>query len=188
MPRALTFATRQDIIQRYTRGQSLTAIAAELHLPHVTVRHIWRTYRDGGDDALAPRYHACGSATPTHPQAVAHEACGLKRHHPTWGAGRIRLELLGQFPPEQVPSPRVLQRAFQQAGVHRPRRLHRPRLPLIRAQVPHEVWQVDAVEKAQLATGAEVSWLTVTDEYSGAWLAAELSPPAQWQSITPDDR
>jgi hypothetical protein len=41
----------------------------------------------------------------------------------------------------------------------------------------HEVWQADAVEKAKLADGHEASWLTVTDECSGAILATELSPP-----------
>ena len=42
---------------------------------------------------------------------------------------------------------------------------------------PHEIWQVDAVENVPLATGQRISWLTVTDEASGAILATEVSPP-----------
>jgi hypothetical protein len=45
------------------------------------------------------------------------------------------------------------------------------------ASAPHEVWQVDAVEKARLQGGAEVSWLSVTDEFTGGMLANEISPP-----------
>jgi hypothetical protein len=33
-----------------------------------------------------------------------------------------------------------------------------------RGTAPHEVWQVDAVEKQRLADGHQASWLTVTDE------------------------
>ena len=42
-------------------------------------------------------------------------ACQLKHDHPTWGAGRIRLERLRDVVSDQVPAPRVLQRAFRRA-------------------------------------------------------------------------
>jgi hypothetical protein len=46
-----------------------------------------------------------------------------------------------------------------------------------RGKVPHEVWAVDAKEQIRLGDGSLVSWLTVTDEGSGAILKAELFPP-----------
>src|SRR4051812_15025836 len=177
MPRALPLETRLEIVQRHLDGQSLPQIALELRLSHDTVRALWRAYRDRGEGALAVRYRGCGRSTPAAPAEVCDAACRLKHDHPTWGAGRVRLELLETFASDRVPSTRVLQRAFQRAGVNRPRRPRRPRASLVRALAPHEVWQVDAVEKARLATGEEVSWLTVTDEFSGALLAGELSPP-----------
>jgi hypothetical protein len=88
------------------------------------------------------------------------------------------VELLEHLPAAAVPSVRVLQRAFQRAGVNRPRRSHRHPTVSIVASAAHELWQVDAVEKARLRNGAEVSWLAASDVFSGAMLAAELSPPS----------
>src|SRR5690242_16581562 len=150
MPRALPAATRQEIIERHLRGQTLRQVAAELALPFDTVRDLWRAFRDGGPDGLVVGYHACGSATPAYPDAVLRRACRLRREHPGWGAGRVRVELFESLGPGDVPSVRVLQRAFQRAGVNRPRRPQRPRTVARSAAAPHELWQVDAVEKARL--------------------------------------
>jgi len=178
MPRALPLATRQDIIERHLRGQTLAQIATDLGIPYVTVRALWRAFRNRGSDGLAIGYHACGSSTPAYPDAVRRRACRLRREHPKWGAGRIRVELLEHLEPSAIPSVRVLQRAFQRAGINRPRRPQRPPIHTKQATAPHEVWQVDAVEKARLRTGAEVSWLSATDQFTGGLLANELSPPS----------
>src|SRR3954452_22104962 len=94
MPRAIPLATRQEIVRRHLDGQGLRQIADQLHLPHGTVRQLWRAFRDAGDDGLAIRYPACGRSTPRARADVLRRACRLKRRHPTWGGGRIRLELL----------------------------------------------------------------------------------------------
>ena len=38
----------------------------------------------------------------------------LKRHHPTWGAGRIRVELLTHYDVSCVPAERSMQRWFKE--------------------------------------------------------------------------
>jgi hypothetical protein len=177
MPRALSVPIREEIVRRHQQGQGLTTIALELHLSYYTVRQIWHLYRTHGAAGLKPRYHACARAAPPNHAAVLQQACELKRLHPTWGAGLIRIELTKQFANQNIPSIRTLQYHFRAAGVNRPRRKRRPRPVVARASRVHEVWQVDAVEKAKLADGREASWLTVTDEASGAILATELSPP-----------
>jgi hypothetical protein len=177
MPRAIPLATRQDIIDRHVRGQALTEIAAELKIPYVTVRSIWRAFRDQGADGLVVGYHACGGSTPAYPDAVLRRACRIKREHPGWGAGRIRVELLESLSADAIPSTRVLQRAFRRAGINKPRRSQRPSAIPRPASAPHELWQVDAVEKARLRNRVEVSWLSVTDVFTGGMLANELSPP-----------
>lgn len=177
MPRAIPLATRQEIVRRHLEGQTLLRIAAELRLPLATARDLWRAYRDRGDDGLVIRYRACGRSTPGHDPSVLRRACRLKRRHPTWGAGRVRVALLGRLDPAPVPSARALQRAFQREGINRPRRSQRPRTARARPEAPHDLWEVDAVEKKRLKTGAEVSWMSAVDAYSGALLAGELSPP-----------
>jgi Helix-turn-helix domain len=104
MPRAVPTATRQDIVERHNRGQTLPQIAADLGIPFGTVRDLWRGFRDGGADGLVTGYHACGCATPAYPDAVVRRTCRLRRTHPKWGAGRIRVELLESLP--RTASPR----------------------------------------------------------------------------------
>ena len=48
---------------------------------------------------------------------------------------------------------------------------------------PHEVWQVDAVEKQRLANGHQASWLTVTDEATGAIVRAVANSTARSLAI-----
>jgi hypothetical protein len=177
MPRAIPLATRQEIVRRHRDGQALAAIAVDLHIPVVTVRALWRAFRDRGDAGLAIGYRECGRPAPLHSPAVLQRACQLKRKHPTWGAGRVRVELLGLLDAALVPSARTLQRAFQSQGINRPRRSQRPRTARAKPEATHDVWEVDAVEKKRLKTGIEVSWLAAVDVYSGALLAGELSPP-----------
>jgi hypothetical protein len=177
MPCAIPLTTRQEIVRRHLDGQTLAQIAIDLHLPSVTVRALWRAFRHRGEEGLATGYRACGRSTPRHSEAVLRRACQLKRKHPTWGAGRVRVELLGLLDAALVPSARTLQRAFQSQGINRPRRSQRPRTARAKPEATHDVWEVDAVEKKRLKTGVEVSWLAAVDVYSGALLAGELSPP-----------
>lgn len=188
MPSAIPLATRQEIVRRHLDGQTLAQIATDLHLPRVTVRALWRAFRRRGEGGLAVGYRACGRSTPRHSGAVLRRACQLKRRHPTWGAGRVRVELLGVLDPALVPSPRTLQRAFQREGINRPRRSQRPRTARAKPEAVHDVWEVDAVEKKRLRTGAEVSWLAAVDVYSGALLAGELSPPGAVADDPPEGR
>jgi len=177
MPRALSMSIREEIIRLHQQGHELTVIAAELQLSYHSVRQIWRLYRRDGGDGLTPRYHACARASSPGYSAILQQACELKRLHPTWGAGLIRIQLKKEFINQNMPSVRTLQYSFRAAGVNRPRRPRRPRQSTTPALRVHEVWQVDAVEKAKLADGREASWLAVTDEFSGASLDPELSPP-----------
>src|SRR5450631_3592698 len=188
MPRAIPLVARQEIIRRHLDGQTLAQIAIDLHLPHVTVRALWRAFRRRGDEGLAVAYRRCGRATPQHHPNVLRRACQLKRKHPTWGAGRVRVELLGLLDPALVPSPRTLQRAFQKEGINRPRRTQRPRSARAKPEAPHDVWEVDAVEKKRLKTGEEVSWMAAVDVYSGASLANRLSPPSPVADDPPQRR
>lgn len=176
MPQAIAVPIRQAIVQRHQQGQSLGQIALDLKLPYGTVRKLWRRYRDAGPAGLAPDYDRCGRRGPRGDARMVRAACWLKRRHPTWGAVLIRLILQRRRPDRRVPPERTLQRWFRLTGVNRPPRRPRPRSPR-RGGQPHDVWAMDAVEKQRLANGRLASWLTITDEASGAILMAELSPP-----------
>jgi transposase len=176
MPQAVPVAVRQAIVARHQAGVSLPAIAQELGLSPWTVRTIWRRYRDGGAAALVPDYAACGRPGPRHDQALYDAALALRRAHPGWGSGLIRVELATDFPDQDLPHDATLRRWFREAGLARPRPTPRPPDPP-RSRQPHARWQVDATEHIRLADGTEVSWLAASDEASGGLLGAVVFPP-----------
>lgn len=181
MPAALPIPVRREIVERRSRGESFRHIAREMDLSYDSVRAIWRHWKRY--DQLAPNYEACRKPGPRKPGVVVERALEMKREHARWGAGLIRLLLRDEFEVQEVPSERSLQRWFRQAGLGRvPTTQHRT--PYVRrGQAAHEVWAVDAKEKIGLADGSQVSWLTISDEASGAILRAAGFPP---QTVEPD--
>jgi hypothetical protein len=109
-------------------------------------------------------------------EAIYHRAVEMKREHPSWGAGLIWVELAEEFDEEALPSQRTLQRWFKRSGVQQPPSERRPHPFAQRGKRVHEVWAMDAKERMELADGSPASWLTVTDEASGAVLGTVLFP------------
>jgi transposase len=175
MPRALAVAQRQTIVDRHLAGVSLPAIARALDLSPWTVRTIWRRYRDRGEAGLRPDYAGCGRPGPRHGRALYETALQLRRAHPGWGAGLLRLELAARFPAQRLPHEATVRRWLREAGLGRAPRVPRPPDPP-RASVPHARWQLDATEQIALADGSRVSWLAASDEASGAMLGAVVFP------------
>ena len=101
----------------------------------------------------------------------------MRRQHPTWGAGIIRVILTEQHPGRVLPSERTVQRAFVRAGLNPAPAGRRGPGPDRRAERPHETWQVDAADQMDLADGRQASWLRIVDECTGAVLETAVFPP-----------
>lgn len=183
MPAALPVPLRQQMAQLHAEGHRLTEIARQLAVRYRTVRSWWRRYCREGEAGLRPHYERCGIRGPKAP-AVHRAALALKREHPTWGAGLIRVELGRQFPADTLPQARALQRWFRAAGLQ-PARAQQPPVVRQRGREAHAVWQVDAKERMRLADGSGTSVLTVTDEATGALLGLTPFPPV---SLEPSPR
>lgn len=174
MPAAKTLQQRREIVARRQRGESLAAIARALDVSYGAVRNIYRRFEETGQ--LGPNYERCRHTSVRKDSAIYERAVALKRAHPTWGAGLIWVELADEFAEAQLPSVRTLQRWFRRAGVQSVRREQVASVSVKRGKRPHEVWAVDAKEQVELADGTRASWLTITDEGSGAMLDASLFP------------
>jgi len=170
MPRAVAVPVRSRIFELADAGQPPAQIARSLELEPRTVGRLLQRRTLRGNDGLAPDYRRCGRK----PQ-VCDEALDLRREHSTWGAEYVRVVL--EEGPIQPPSARTLQRHFAAAGLQPAPPGRRPGRPRRRASAPHEIWQMDAGERIPLATGQEVSWLRVVDEYTGAFLRTRVFPP-----------
>jgi len=174
MPSALSTAKRREIIDRREVGESFASIARSLNVSYGAVRNIYHRFVETGQ--LSPAYDRCAHTEVRSDKAIYHAAVEMKRAHPSWGAGLIRVELSDQFDEETLPSVRTLQRWFRRARVQTTKPEKSPQPTVTRGKTVHEVWALDAKEQIQLADGSYVSWLTITDEASGAILSATLFP------------
>ncbi|MBV8607714.1 MAG: helix-turn-helix domain-containing protein [Singulisphaera sp.] len=176
MPRPIPVPVRHALFRLWQQGQSTRHIAAALGLPDSTVRRLLARFRRRGVEGIAPDYHR-----PSQVEAASSEvrqlALNLRREHPTWGAGLIRVEVLQALPGRSVPSERTLQRWFVRADLSPAPPGRRPAADAARATRPHETWQMDAKEHIRLRSHEEASWLRLTDECSGAVLQTPVFPP-----------
>src|SRR5258705_11109615 len=110
MPRHLPLPVRQAIWNRFRDGQDVRTIAEGLHLAPRTVRRLLQRFRSEGPDPLATSYDRCGTATPKPAATLVQAVLDLRREHPTWGAGLIRVILRRLGHGEPLPATRTLQR------------------------------------------------------------------------------
>ena len=171
---------RQQMVELRTQGKSYRQIGEQLGQSPHSIRQICRRWRSGGIAGLAPSYERCGHRQIKSDTLVWRGAIYLKRLHPNWGAGMIRVQLQQRWSHLSIPSERTLQRWFRAAGVATPG-VQRPAVARReRAQHAHECWQVDAVSHQTLADGTQVSWVSATDEASGAVIEGSVFPLCQF--------
>jgi hypothetical protein len=173
MPRALAVPVRQVVRRRWRAGQTAAEIAAALALAVRTVRRLIERLQRLGDAAVFPDYARCGRpVSPTRSQLLE-AAVHLRRQHPGWGAGLIRVVL----------QERTLQRHFRQAGLAPAPAGRRPPAARQGAQQPHAIWQVDATERVKLQGHQEICWLRISDEYTGAVLHSKVFTVGRWDQV-----
>lgn len=175
MPSAIAVPIRQQIVDLRAQGKSYSEIAQVLHQSKSSVRRICRQYRADEPYSLQPGYERCGHRVLQFERLVYRSAIYLKRQHPSWGGGIIRVKLQQRWSDRSIPTERTLQRWFRQAGVNSAP-MRRPTPRRVRARVVHQCWQVDAVSHQTLADGRPACWLSATDEASGALIEASVFP------------
>jgi hypothetical protein len=173
MPAAIAVPIRQQMVDLQAQGKSYREIAQQLQQSRPSVRRICARYHR--EHTLVPHTQQCGHRGIRFERLIWRSAIYLKRRHRDWGGGIIRVLLQRRWPEHSIPSERTLQRWFRAAGVSSP---VRPAAPPRRQRAPqvHQCWQVDAVSHQSLADGQQASWLSATDEASGALLACNAFP------------
>ena len=103
MPHPIPVPVRQIIVQRAQQGQSASLIARALGLVSRSVRQMLQRLRVQGKNALATSYPSRPYPHPPQFCALIEEALQLRRAHPTWGAGLVRVLLRRHCPAEDGP-------------------------------------------------------------------------------------
>jgi len=160
-------------------GQSVAEVCRRRGISRTTLYAYKRRYELEGPAGLEPR-----SRRPTRSPAQIEvelevRICQLRKHHPRWGARRIRSELRrsGIDPPAVSTIHQVLRRNHLVTDQPRKRPKARKRFE---REVPNDLWQIDAT-KVALADGTEVWVVDALDDHARYLLAARaaLRPTTQ---------
>ena len=183
MPKAIPPKVRQSIFSLRQQGYTLSRIATELGLSYGTVQRLCAAYQKDPVAALSPAYANCGKRRPDARDLVFRAVRCMKHWHPSWGAEKIRTELLLLRPSLSIPKARMLQKWFHWNGqVPSKPPLSSPRRPW--AQAVHQGWQIDAKESVSIAGEKSLCWLNIVDERSGGIIDAGVFPPQEDLSST----
>src|ERR1700752_1664371 len=175
MPAPIPAPVRRVLFDRWSKGESVASLAESLQISRRTVRHLVRRFAERGRDGLATDYSDCGTKKLPGDSAAFQQAIEMRKQHPTWGGGLIRVLL--QEANQDCPSERTLQRWFRSQQLSPAPTGRRPTKEIVRAVRPHDVWQMDAVDQLRLGSGQKVSWLRIVDECRGAVLQTGVFPP-----------
>lgn len=173
--RAHNHKTRQEAIRRWQAGEKKSYISRSLEVDYNTLLGWIKRFISEGPTGLHVKYSACGRK-PSAPAEALERAKELRKAHPDWGGGYIRLNLLRELPGEKVPGERQLQRQLRRAGLG----VSRTRLPSVAADWAKRAFervQVDAKERLRTKDGRECCYLNFIDEHTGAELDAFVFPP-----------
>lgn len=169
---------RIQAVELYQEGLKKIRISEELGVNYYTILNWIKRYEQHGKAGLKPDYSKCGHSSKVGEDMKA-EAIEMKEEHSEWGSDYIRMKLRKKYPSAWLPSSRQLRRYFVKAGVSPTQASKLPKAAGENAWAKHEFYrvQVDAKEQLQTKDGKCCSYLTFTDEKSGAVLDAFVFPP-----------
>ena len=169
------YSTKEEVIQLWGSGKNGKQISEELSVGYRTVLRYIRLNKEGGIQNLKSKYCNCGRSSQVS-KHIRKEAVKMKEEHETWGAEYIRMKLVKKYPNEYIPGARQLRRYFKIDGVVE----EKSKIPVDTGNnwvtKAFERVQVDAKEQIKTLDGNWCSYLTFTDEYTGAVLEALVFP------------
>ena len=160
-------------IELYNQGVKKIRISEELGVNYYTILNWIKRYEQHGESGLKADYSQC-DATSRFAEELKAEAIQMKGEYSEWGSDYIRMKLHKKYPEVCLPSSRQLRRYFVEAGVSQSRASKLPKAAAENTWAKQEFYrvQVDAKEQLQTKDGKYCSYLTFTDEKSGAVLDA----------------
>lgn len=172
MPRPTSVAVRLALYRYWKEGCSVSQIADRMGMARRTVRRLIARFVAWGESGVEPSYSQGPRVLSPQHQREKELAERLRRKHPEWGCGMIRVFLARES--DWAAAVRTIQRWLSSASLPPAPAGRRSVGESSRAERPHEVWQMDASEGIPLATGQRVSWLRIVDECTGAVLGTRV--------------
>jgi hypothetical protein len=182
MGQAKALDVRYQVVHLREAGRTFECIAVTLKVSVRTCKTYWKRYKEGGKDHLVVRYGVCSRPVDISRQAGYRLVRLLKHLHSTWGIPYIVLRIKDKYPELPLQSVRHYQRRVHLDTEAMPRSILHPQTWVWQSRMAHDTWQIDAKERLTLKDGQVACYLTITDEATGAILAAEPFSPQPDQS------
>ena len=177
MPKAISMAVRQSIVERYKKGEGVSSLSSAFNVSRGSIYSFLNREGANGAVGLRPGYGNCGRPRPCADGFVYRAVRCMRAWHPEWGAEKIRAEMLLMRPGLGLPHCRTLNRWFHwNSQAETPPRSVLPKTGRRDAKHLHEGWQADAKEEMEVADGTMNCWLNITDEYSGTVIDPPVFP------------
>jgi transposase len=174
MGQAIPLSLRHQIIELYTSGSRYASIAKTVGKSYDGVRKIVRQYKSYGIEGLRTNYKQ--DRAKQSDELLYRCGLWLKRHHPQWGAPLIRSILSNRYPTKSIPTVRTFQLWFKESKLN-VSKSKIPKIKLNKSTEVHQTWQIDAKERFCIATGQQICWLNISDEYSRSLLDSRVFSP-----------
>lgn len=153
------------VVAASRRERSMTELCREFQISRQT-GYLWLSrYQQGGaaevrEQSRRPLHHPNRTAAEVE-QAVIE----LRRRHPDWGAGKLRVLLSQQLPQVQMHE-RTLHRILLRHDLVADQDRHRPALERFERASPNELWQMDFKGPQGFNRGSPVGPLSILDDHS----------------------
>jgi transposase len=148
-------------------GFTVTEVAQKFGVSRQSV-HTWlQRYEEGGLEALKERSSRPATSPAQIAGAIEARILELRRHHPSWGAVRVRYQLQREGV-KPLPSESAVYRALRRSGLieEQARRKKLPTHKRWERGRSMELWQMDVVGGLLLNDGTECKILTGIDDHS----------------------
>jgi transposase InsO family protein len=181
---------RLDAVRLVLMGATVTEVAARVGVSRQTL-HCWlRRYLAEGVAGLVDRSRRPNSCPYRCSGDVEVVVVEMRRKHPSWGAKRIRMQLLKAGGEAVVPAERTINRILSRHGLqeHRARKRRRDSFKRWQRDAPMQLWQMDIVGGVMIVDAAcgglrEAKVVTGVDDHSRYCVIAKVVARATGRAV-----
>lgn len=179
---------RVCFVARLLKGEKMAPLCREFGISRKTGYKLFNRYKDEGIHGLEDKSRSPFRHPNRLPFQVETTILNIKREHTTWGAPKIRDELVQAFPTFKPPAASTIHSVLDRHGLVKRRKRRRYKAkgtPLSDAQVPNGLWCADYKGQFKLGNRVYCYPLTITDYRSRYLLACDALESTKENSAFP---
>lgn len=125
-----------------------------------------KRYAAGGSEEMEDRSRRPHLSPGKIESTTEERIVGLRQRWPDWGAPKLQVLLMSNYPDEKPITVRTVHRVLERNGLLGERYRHRPATKRFERKAPNELWQMDFKGPQGFNTGSPVGPLSIVDDHS----------------------